>query len=98
MALFYKHVNRKLSCKSDVGPIKKPDGTFCSRFTVVSPESGDSSVVIRWTVDLEIVNSKPTDGRNYNFCSVLALQVYPTLSVKYVPAFGGRDPPHRAGT
>ena len=29
MAHFTKHVNRKLSCKSDVGPVKKRDGTLC---------------------------------------------------------------------
>ena len=29
MAPFDKHVNRKLSCKSGVGPLKKPDGTLC---------------------------------------------------------------------
>ena len=32
----------------------------------------------------------------YNFCHALALRVY--YSLKYVPSFGGRDPPHRAGT
>ena len=31
---FYKHVNRKLSCKSGVRPIKKPDGTFCIKRSI----------------------------------------------------------------
>ena len=60
-------------------------------------ESGDSSVVTRWAVDQQVVGSNLTHGRNL-ICRALALRVYSAHSVKRVPAFGGRGPPHGAGT
>ena len=36
-------------------------------------ESGDSSVLTRWTVGQEVVGLNPTHSRNENFCRELAL-------------------------
>ena len=66
--------------------------------TSVSPtdESGDSSVVTHWTVrPLRGCRFEFHPRRKFNFCRALALRVF---SAHSVPAFGGRGPPHRAGT
>ena len=60
-------------------------------------DSGDSSVVTRWTVDQEVVGSNPTHGRNYFFCRALAVRIYSAHSIKWVPVFRDRGPQHRAG-
>ena len=51
-------------------------------------QSGDSSVVTRWTVEQEVVGSNPTHGRNLNVFRALAFPVYSAHSVNRVQAFG----------
>ena len=45
-----------------------------------------------------LVRIPPHQRWQFNFCRSLALQVYSNHSVKWVLAFDGRGPPHRAGT
>ena len=57
--------------------------------------NGDSSVDAGLSIKGLWVRTHPR--AKLNFCRALALWVYSVHSVKWVPAFGGRVPPHRAG-
>ena len=52
----------------------------------------------RLLADQEVAGSNPMPTTVINFGRTLALRVYSGHSVKCVPAFDGRGPPHRSRT